>query len=333
MQDWYSQHRVWVQQPPRRSRGGAGVVLLVLLVLGGVGLIVAAALFGALVGMTSRDPQIVLPDPPPSVPEPTVAQDSAPPTPAASEPVTPSVQPEPLGLPARDWPPLPGPNSTHPDWITLQQSALYGPALPTLDGCPTPAAVFSLEELEGAARAQMACLQEAWKPTLASLGYSTEDIPVFFYAGDRVETPCGEVVAPALYCSAQGGAIYFGETTLNGASWHDFGVKDMAGHEYGHHLQSEAGMFMAEYNVGGDNESARRLELQATCFSYAMMAHDRSFEMTREVYDSFEPYLRAVIEDGIHGSQDSVATWGMRGLYSATLANCNTWTAEPSDVD
>ena len=46
MQDWYSQHRVWVQQPPRRSRGGAGVVLLVLLVLGGVGLIVAASVDG-----------------------------------------------------------------------------------------------------------------------------------------------------------------------------------------------------------------------------------------------------------------------------------------------
>ena len=307
--------------PPRRS-GGAGVVLLVLLILGGVGLFAAAAVFGAVADLASPDPPaVVQPEPSPPDDEPT-----APP----AESPAPVEQP---GLPAMEWPPLPGPTSTDPDWVTLQQSPLYASAIPQPSGCPPPGIVLTLAELESAAQAQMDCLQAAWKPVLARLGYSTQDIPVYFFAGDRVETPCGEVYAPALYCSAQGGAVYFGETTLNGASWHDFGVKDMAGHEYGHHLQSEAGMFIAEYAVGADDESARRLELQATCFAYAMIAHDPSFTMTRGVYDSFEPYLRAVIEDGIHGSRDSVATWGMRGLYSATLGNCNTWTAAPADVD
>ena len=321
--------------PPRRS--GSGVVLLLVLVLAGVGLFAAAALFGAVADVASPEPPVVVGTEPPSpeaqpTPVPPSSRPSAVPEPAESapEPRGPADQ---VGLPAREWPALPAPTSTDPDWVTLQRSALYGVAVPELIGCPPPAEVLTLAELESAALAQTACIQAAWKPTLASLGYSTQDVPVFIFAGDRVETPCGEVTAPALYCSAQGGSIYFGETTLNGAAWHDFGVKDMAGHEYGHHLQSEAGMFLAEYSVGGSNESARRLELQATCFGYAMIAHDSSFTMTREVYDSFEPYLRAVIEDGIHGSKDSVATWGLRGLYSATLGNCNTWTATSSDVD
>lgn len=324
---------LWAPPPPPRRSGGAGVVLLVLLLLGGVGLFAAAALFGAVSDLASPEPPVVV-QPEPSDGSPPIADEPGAEPPPPSEPVSPSASPaDDVGLPAREWPPIPGPTSTNPDWVTLQQSALYTPPLPTLAGCPPPGVVLDMAELEAAAGAQMDCLQAAWKPTLASLGYSTQDIPVFFFAGDRVETPCGEVSAPALYCSAQGGAIYFGETTLNGAAWHDFGVKDMAGHEYGHHLQSEAGMFMAEYSVGGDDESARRLELQATCFGYAMIAHDPSFTMTRNVYDSFEPYLRAVVEDGIHGSKDSVATWGLRGLYSSSLGNCNTWTALPGDVD
>lgn len=323
---------LWAPPPPPRRSGGAGVVLLVLLLLAGVGLFAAAALFGAVSDLASPEPPVVVQPEPSDQSSPTPVEPSGEPT--TPVPVTPSVSPaDEVGLPAREWPPIPGPTSSNPDWVTLQQSALYAPPLPTLAGCPPPGVVLTLAELEAAAGAQMDCLQAAWKPTLASLGYSTQDIPVFFFAGDRVETPCGEVSAPALYCSAQGGAIYFGETTLNGAAWHDFGVKDMAGHEYGHHLQSEAGMFMAEYSVGGDNESARRLELQATCFGYAMIAHDPSFTMTRGVYDSFEPFLRAVVEDGIHGSKDSVATWGLRGLYSSSLSNCNTWTALPGDVD
>lgn len=311
----------WPPPQPRRSRTG-GVLVVVFLVFAGVGLLAVASVMGALSDLVSaRPPSAVQSDPP-----------EEPPPPSAAPTVAPS-QPDERGLPAREWPQLPAPDSTDPDWVTLQQNPLYATAVPPMRGCPEPSSVTTMTALEEAAVAQMDCIQAAWRPAMASLGHSTGDVPVYFYGGDTVDTPCGEVSAPALYCSAQGGAIYFGEATLNGASWHDFGVKDMAGHEYGHHLQSEAGMFVAEVNVAGGNEAARRLELQATCFAYAMIARDSSFTMTREVYDSFEPYLRAVIEDGIHGSRDSMASWGMRGLYSDTLGNCNTWTADPADVD
>lgn len=318
------------QPPPRPSRGLGW--LLSLLVFVGAGVF----FLSSVMGMMSES---LLPDGPaaPTTPAARPSADATPspeptPPPGQTDPSTSPQEPA-TGLPPREWPDLPPPNSSDPDWVTLQQSVLYAAPIPTLQGCPEPRRVSTLGELEEEATAQMGCIQAAWKPVLADLGLRTHDIPVYFYPGREVETPCGSVSAPALYCSAQGGSIYFGEDTLDGAAWHDFGVKDMAGHEYGHHLQAEAGMFLAEYNVGGGNENARRLELQATCMGYAMIANDTSFVMDEGVYSTFEPYLRAVIEDGIHGSKDSVAYWGLRGLYSSDVGNCNTWTSASEDVD
>ena len=76
-----------------------------------------------------------------------------------------------------------------------------------------------------------------------------------------------------------------------------------------------------------------RIELQATCWGYASLSHDTSVDIDERKFEEFEPFLRALIEDGIHGSKDSNAYWGIRGLYSGTLGNCNTWTAASADVD
>ena len=237
------------------------------------------------------------------------------------------------GLPDVQWPALPGPTSSDPSWVTLQQSPLYTVELPGLTGCPPPQRARSITDLEEQGEGQLECIQRAWRPVLTQLGLPDHEIPVYYYSGDSVDTQCGHVSAPALYCSFGGGAIYIGEGTLNGSAWHDFAVKDMTGHEYVHHLQAISGMFEAEYRLNQGNEGIRRSELQATCGGFAMIANDDSFTMTPEIYDTFEPFLRAVIEDGIHGSKDSVAYWGLRGLHSTDLGNCNTWTSPSEDVD
>lgn len=333
----------WQQHPgfpPPRRRRGLGWFIGLLVIVGAM-MVLGLALLGALAAIAGSDPT---PTPPPqstSPVDPSVspAPDPFPePSPPASPTPPPSPDPVPppepaVGLPPMDWPELPPPNSTDPDWVTLQTSHLYTGRIPALEGCPPPDYARNLAELETQATDQMACIQAAWKPILQALNLPTHDIPIYFYEGRTVETPCGAVSAPALYCSAGGGAIYFGEMTLNGTSWHEFGVKDMAGHEYGHHLQAIAGFFQAEWNIGTGNEGARRLELQATCMGYAMISQDRSFTMSEDTFNTFEPYLRSVIEDGIHGSRDSLAYWGLRGLYSTHLANCNTWTSPSEDVD
>ena len=312
-------------RPPKKRSGFGGVLFVIFAV-------VVCLVIGAQVYRAVTEPESVRTERP-SEPVVTPSEESSPepldPDEVSGEPTT--VQPE--GLPERQWDALPPPDSTDPDWMTLQQSPLYAMEVPVIDGCPDLELAANLTDLERIATAQMDCLQAAYRPILDELGYDSSEIPIYFYEGRSVDTPCGEVAAPALYCSAQGGAIYFGEDALNGASWVDFGTKDVAGHEYGHHLQAKAGLFHAEYAVGADNETARRIELQATCWGYASLSHDTSVDIDERKFEEFEPFLRALIEDGIHGSKDSNAYWGIRGLYSGTLGNCNTWTAASADVD
>lgn len=331
----------WGAPPPQRPRrGGLGKALFVLIAVAIV-LVVAVNVFRVVRDFAGTLAPESLPTPVPTTAEPFSQQPSPPPvaSPTAEASAPPTEPPAPTpglrnpGLPKRSWPALPRPNSDDPDWVSLQQSELYAQAVPAVEGCPEPALARDMAELEAQATEQMRCVQAAFKPLQAALGYSTADIPIYFYEGRSVDTPCGTVEAPALYCSTQGGAIYFGEDALNGTSWMDFGVKDITGHEYGHHLQAQAGMFQAEQRVGNGYESARRIELQATCWSYAMLSHDPTVPMGRRQVAEFEEYLRATIEDGIHGSRDSIAYWGLRGLYSDDMGNCNTWTARPKDVD
>ena len=65
----------------------------------------------------------------------------------------------------------------------------------------------------------------------------------------------------------------------------------------------------------------------------AQIARDDSVDLTREVFDTIEPYLRATVDDGVHGSPNSVANWGLRGLYADDLGECNTWVVPSADVD
>lgn len=215
--------------------------------------------------------------------------------------------------------------------LTLQANPLYGVEVPAITSCPQPTTARTMAELERETRDQMTCVQDAWRPRLELSGYDSHEIPVYFFTGTSVRTPCGEVSGPAVYCASRGGAVYFGENSLRGTNWYPLGVKGLVGHEYGHHLQALAGIFHVA--LGRDTpESARRLELQATCFAYAMIARDDSVELTDDLYEASERFLRSVVEDDVHGSKESVVTWGERGLYSEVMGDCNTWVADAESV-
>ena len=65
----------------------------------------------------------------------------------------------------------------------------------------------------------------------------------------------------------------------------------------------------------------------------SQIARDDSVDLTREAFDAIEPYLRATVDDGVHGSPDSVAYWGLRGLYADDLGECNTWVVPAAEVE
>lgn len=246
-----------------------------------------------------------------------------------------SAEPEPEGwqLPERTWPAIPPANSSDPHWRVLQTSELYSARFPAHTGCPPPAYADDYSEMEAYLTQQMACIQNAWREVQGQLGYRAADIPVHFFRGAGVSSACGYVEAPAFYCSADGGAIYFGQGTLDWATFQPFGMKDMATHEFGHHLQAQAGFFEASYYLGDSNDLIRRSELQATCFGHGMIGRDDSFVMDDAHYEELRLKHQQALEDDTHGSNEANDFWGFRGLYATSVSQCNTWTSPSSDVE
>lgn len=228
------------------------------------------------------------------------------------------------------WAPPEGAESD-PHWATLLDNPLYSIPVPDLGGCPAPRTVASMPELEEEVRAQIACVQDAWRPVLEANGLDATEIPVTIYRGDSVTTPCGEISCPAVYCPSDGGGIYIGEGSLESATWFVLGVKGVVNHEYAHHLQFLAGVLDAQHSIGAVSDSVRRIELQATCLGYAMIAHDDSVPGS-SLDTEADLLMGSVIGDDLHGSPGSVAYWGSRGLDAGTLADCNTWVAEAGAV-
>ncbi|MDO5737074.1 MAG: hypothetical protein Q4P15_11430 [Propionibacteriaceae bacterium] len=296
----------------------------------GVIAITAVIIFGAvaLVAGSGLDPTT-----PTSgyTPAPPITPNPEPPPPPTPEP-DPEPEPEPAAIPDRNFPPLAPPNSEDPAWVSVQQAAMYAVEFPDITGCPEPALLETLAELEPWASAEIRCLQDAWKPVLASLGLNSADVPHFFFEGSSSSSPCGSFTAPAYYCSADGGSIHFGEDLLLGTSHDPIWGKDLVAHEYGHHLQGASGFFNAIYELPPGNETVRRNEIQATCLGFGMLRRDDSIVLEREFYDSLEPHLRSFLDDDIHGSPDSLANWGMRGFHADLLAQCNTWVASSAEV-
>jgi predicted metalloprotease len=116
-------------------------------------------------------------------------------------------------------------------------------------------------------------------------------------------------------------------------------------HEYGHHVQEDAGILeyghrlMAGAATAPRNEVSRRIELQAQCFAGAFLSAERdSLRMTPLQYQAVLADARARGDDGQsadqhdHGSGTHYAGWVARGYTQRVLSSCNTWTASPSDV-
>lgn len=312
----------WGPRPPVRSSGLlAGCLIAVAVIIAIPALIVLAGAVMLPGSMFSEQPT---PTPTaPITPQPT--EPTPPPTPDQTPPPTPVPDPTPEPIPDRTFPPLPPPHSDDPAWVSVQQAPIYAVAFPDMSGCPPPALLATMSEMQPYAAQELQCIQDAWQPVLAGLGLPSTDIPHFYFDGSSATSACGTTKAPAFYCSANGGAIYFGEGLLQGTSVWATWAKDLVGHEYGHHLQAISGVFEAEYSLPAGNETARRREIQATCYGFGMMRRDDSIPRTRDFHDGLELQLRDYYDDGIHGTPDSLVYWGMRGFHGDLVGECNTW--------
>jgi len=263
-------------------------------------------------------------------------QKSAPPSsrqtqaPAPTPTPTPTLTPEPKPrrdgqVPNEKLDPLPAPDSNDPAWRTVQQAPIYNLSWPDLTGCPTASHADSMAEMGKQVEAGIECVQKAWKPVFERLGYSTHSVPVYYFEGDTAHSPCGSMQAPAMYCSANGGSLYFGTKLLKDSAASEIWIKLMIFHEYGHHIQSLSRVQAVRNQLPSGNETERRIEIQAECYATGMLRSDDSFPLTRANYEEVRENMQSFIDDGIHGSPESLLYWGMRGFHSETIGGCNTW--------
>ncbi|MFL6056636.1 MAG: neutral zinc metallopeptidase [Actinoallomurus sp.] len=196
------------------------------------------------------------------------------------------------------------------------------------------------------------CLDDAWRRQFAKVALPAFAAPHRVFWTVPGSSPCGSYPAPgaaAFYCPAND-AMYVGlgdvvETAAEEPVSHYGVYARVIAHEYGHHVQEDAGILeyghrlMAAAAAAARNEVSRRIELQAQCFAGAFLSAERdSLPMTPAQY-------RAVLDDARargdedqpagrrdHGSGAHYAGWVARGYTQRVLSACNTWTTSPSDV-
>jgi predicted metalloprotease len=196
----------------------------------------------------------------------------------------------------------------------------------------------------------MDCLDREWGPPIKNAGFSYQspDLVVF---ESPVTTPCGKASPQdgrtlAFYCPSDS-VMYADVPQMR----RFFGNLDIAyailiGHEFGHHVQQEAGVLDGyEQAVYDDYDQrlalSRRVELQASCMGGLFLgAVAESFPVDEErfaqldrVAGSFGDDPQAAANQRDHGSGRSNRTWIMRAFGDNDIAVCNTFTAAASQID
>ncbi|MCW2944139.1 MAG: putative protein of unknown function zinc metallopeptidase [Actinoallomurus sp.] len=195
------------------------------------------------------------------------------------------------------------------------------------------------------------CLDTTWARQFTKAGVTGFSAPQRVFWSTPGSSPCGSYPAPgaaAFYC-ASNDTMYVGLTnvvdTAAGEPVSHYAVyARVIAHEYGHHVQEDAGILeyghalMASGGSAARAEASRRIELQAQCFAGVFLsAERRTLPMTRGQYRAMMADVRARGDDprsadGDHGSGQHYAGWVARGYGRRLLSACDTWTAPASDV-
>lgn len=203
--------------------------------------------------------------------------------------------------------------------------------------------------------AAIACHHEAWQGAFAGLGIELQVPPL--WAGAHTadyDGACGSnsTGREAFYCSADQTIVMPFDTMKSIAQYGAGYALAVLPHEYGHHLQEQAGVFAAFSargdEVGWESEDGqllnRMLELQAWCFSgmfYGMNVG--SGDITQGLWDqAYDNNSHAGDRSGelrYHGTNESIANWFGWGAEPGDEASsntpspyeCNPWAARSQD--
>jgi predicted metalloprotease len=195
------------------------------------------------------------------------------------------------------------------------------------------------------------CLDRTWRQQFgkADLSFTAPQRMFWTQPGSGA---CGSYPAPgaaAFYCPANQ-TMYVGlqhviETAGNEPVSHYAVYARVIAHEYGHHVQDQAGILdyghelMTEGDTSSRNEASRRIELQAQCFAGAFLGSEKkSLPMTQEQTRYLLLDVRGRGDDSQpddkhdHGTSKHYAGWVVTGYTKQVLSACDTWTAPGSAV-
>ncbi|WP_046471231.1 neutral zinc metallopeptidase [Allosalinactinospora lopnorensis] len=229
-------------------------------------------------------------------------------------------------------------------------------ANPVYDGGELPAASCDAPELDHRDDVSMEeflhettdCLDDAWGEY-----FETADLPfeepnrIYWYTSGQ--SPCGNYPArgvAAFYCKANEG-LYLGLDDIvqnSGDSEYPEAYAFLLSHEYGHHVQGEAGILGYLHSIRGDEHRSdrdaltRRSELQANCLSgnflgsvadsYPIGSEERANILEdAERRGDYDPGGRT------HGSPENGSMWTAHGMDRRNPAACNTWIAREDLVE
>ncbi|MGC4154607.1 MAG: neutral zinc metallopeptidase [Propionicimonas sp.] len=296
-------------------------------------------------GPPGTSPASVPQRPVPSASEVPSATPTSSPTATAPQPIP---RPSGVGGPEKKPKELPFPNTVAQAKKWTDKNALYSQKvkLPTRCGMPLiKPATISKANLKKHLTRVAGCLTMVWRPAVRAAGYSMP-YPVTTVFTGQITSPCGDLLGyNAYYCSGNQ-RIYFDTQLHEILPKRDYSLDLIMAHEYGHAVQARTGIFIsAIVRINQTSSPAkvkqywRRLELQADCFAgIGMNALARHTGIDKTDRKGFQDVMKAIADDTLlgeidqHGSAKARARWLNRGLDSAKISACRTFTATAGQV-
>lgn len=145
----------------------------------------------------------------------------------------------------------------------------------------------------------------------------------------------------ALYCNTDHEIVFMLDRNVVDHP-EDLFLMNVIAHEYGHHVQNQAGMWAAFDNLPSASkaeyyEQTRRHELQAECLAgafigsvWASLGRTGKDWRTLLADDRASGDETAAVRD--HGKGRNMANWLNRGYRAAAPGGCDTWTAGSAAV-
>jgi uncharacterized protein len=259
-------------------------------------------------------------------------------------------------VPAPDFnpPELPAPDTYDQAETWLTDNAIYDESVPVPTDCTVPylnTKTATPEELEAHLNELTKCLWGVWIDPMTAAGFELPRPPVTVYSSS-VTTACGDAESGnAFYCAADQHIYYATDlykVMPRQLQTQPFVSEVVMAHEFGHAIQARTGILISEKALeqkvtnATAKELSRRTEVQADCMAGLFTnAVSNASSLSGDNVDNLKMLIYNIGDDiltgdpnyeGDHGSGKNRQAWFVKGLGTAQIGVCNSYTAASKTV-